>query len=131
MAQIPPLNSRCYVNNGGAPALSAPKCQQTGPSHPDTSALAMPWEWGSGREPLLPDPTLFPLTCLSLALLGLRLSAQWDMHCADHGLDDCSCRSQDVFISLPCLVTIKKAVVLQACLTPGEDGSLSYQCGFC
>lgn len=113
MAQIPPLNNHCCVNNGGAPALSVPKSQQAGPSHPDTSALAMPWEQGSGREPLLPDSTLLRLTCLSLELLGPRLSAQWEMHCTlDHGLDDCRCRSQDVFISLPCLVTIMKAVAL-------------------
>lgn len=53
-------------------------------------------------EPLLPDPTPLPLTCLSLVLLGPRLSARWEMHCAlDHALDDRSCRTQDVFHSSP------------------------------
>lgn len=121
MAQIPPLNSCCYVNNGGAPASCPPKCQQAGPSQPDTPALATPWERGSGMEPLLPNPTLLPLTWLSLALLGPRPSAEWEMRCTpDHALDDCSCRSQDVFISLPCLVTIMKTVALQLVLHQGK-----------
>lgn len=74
-------------------------------------------------EPLLPDPTPLPLTFLSLALLGPRLSARWETHCAlDHALDDCSCRTQDIFISLPCLVTIMKTAALQARLAAGKDG---------
>lgn len=51
-----------------------------------------------------PDPTLSPLTW---HCHGPRLSAQCEMHgTLGLGLDDCSCRSKDVFISLFCVVTI-------------------------
>lgn len=57
----------------------------------DRSVLAVPCEQGSGVESLWADPTLVPLTCLPLALLGPRLSAPWEMHCSpDHTLDVCS-----------------------------------------
>lgn len=57
----------------------------------DSSVLAVPWEQGSGLEPLWADPTLVPLTCLPLALLGPRLSAPWEMRCSlDHTLHVCS-----------------------------------------
>lgn len=72
-----------------------------GPSHPDKAAIATRWDRGSGMEP---DPTLSPLT---RHCHGLMLSAQCERHgTLGLGLDDCSCRSKDVFISLPCLETI-------------------------
>lgn len=71
MAQILPLNSLCYVNNAGASAVCAPKCQQADPCHPVSNPHAVVGQWIRNRS-AVPDPTLLPLCCLSLTLLGLQ-----------------------------------------------------------
>lgn len=80
----------------------------------DRSVLAVPWEQGSGVEPLWADPTLVPLTCLPLAR-GSRLRGK----CTALGIT-LLMSAADLSISLPYLVTIMKTVVLQASLNTRE-----------
>lgn len=84
MAEIPPLNSCCYVNKAGAAALSAPKCQQAGPLLQMDEFSQCHESRSQGGTPVgrsHPGASDLP----SLGTAALRLSAPWEMHCTqDH-----------------------------------------------
>lgn len=117
MAQIPPLNSRCYVNKAGAAGLCAPKCHQAGP----LLQIAQFWQChesrGQGWSPcgLIPPWCLWPAFPWHCWVRGSQLrgkcTALWITLLMS---------AADVSISLPYLVTVMKAVVLQACLNTRE-----------
>lgn len=111
MAQIPPLNSCCYVNKAGARALCAPKCHQAGP----LLQIAQFWQCHESRGQEWSPCGQIPPWCLWPAF-------PW--HCWAQGSWLCGkctalwitllMSAADVSIFLPYLVTIMKTVVLQA-----------------
>lgn len=117
MAQIPPLNSCCYVNKAGAAVLCAPKCQQAGP----LLQLDQFWQCHESRGQEWSPCGQIPAWCLWPAF-------RW--HCWARGSRLRGKRAAlwitllmsaaDVSISLPYLVTIMNTVVLQACLNTRE-----------
>lgn len=117
MAQIPSLNSRCYVNKAGAPALHALKCQQAGP----LPQIDQFWQCHESRGQEWSPCGQIPPWCLWPAF-------PW--HCWARGSrlrGKCTAlwitlwmSAADVSISLPYLVTIMKTAVLQASLNSWE-----------
>lgn len=117
MAQIPPLNSRCYVNKAGAAALCALKCQQAGPLLQIDQFLQCHVSRGQGWSPCgqIPPWCLWPAFPWHCWVRGSRLRGK----CTAVGIT-LWMSAADVSISLPYLVTIMKTVVLQACLNTSE-----------